>query len=106
MSKKLKLGYKISNPEPALAKSDNDGDEMMYPSMHLNDVKGLDKFPDEGHAIVKYKVRSRSTHLDDKGNKRHSASIDIHSMEHHEPPKKSDNTSFAAKHAMEDLMAG
>lgn len=105
--KKLKLGRKISPPEalpnPVLP-SDNDQDEMSYPSVHLHDIKHLDKFPDEGHAVVKYKIRHRSANKENDEPVKHSAEMELHTMEPHTPGPRQDKSSFGAKHAMDNLL--
>lgn len=58
-----------------------------YPSLYVSDRDEAIDIPEEGSATVKYRVRSRSTNKRD-GKEKHSADIEIHSIEPVEPEKK------------------
>jgi hypothetical protein len=54
--------------------------QVYYPSLYVDDVDGdLDKFPDEGKAVIKYKITRRSTEKSD-GKTRKSATIEVQSI--------------------------
>lgn len=67
-------------PEPA---SIGGSSEPYYPSIYLEGKEEGVDIPDEGYALVKYKVVSKTTSESD-GKKRHSCSIEFHEF----TPKK------------------
>lgn len=55
-----------------------------YPTLYVSreaDDKGLQGLPAKGKATVEYRVRSRTVSEDEKGNKRTSVDIEVHSIE-------------------------
>lgn len=52
-----------------------------YPSLYISDRDDELNLPLEGEARVKYKLRSKEMRQDHEGKKRHSASIEIHSID-------------------------
>lgn len=95
----------IGKPEPAPALAGNNDGEMEYPTLHMHDIKGIDKIPDKGMAKVKFHVSHRSHSVDEGGKHTHSLEMKVH---HIEPMDKSlDSTDLStnlAKHRMQDLI--
>ncbi len=52
-----------------------------YPCIYVNDREEPIDLPLSGHAHVKYKLRSKTARQDESGKVRHSADIEIHSMD-------------------------
>lgn len=79
-------------PQPAMEEP-----EPYYPSLHLHDIKGIDKIPDKGHLMIKHKVVHRSKSVNKDGKVSHSVEIEVRGIQPHKKPTKDDN-------AMRELM--
>lgn len=62
--------------------------DWMYPCLHVSDCDKDVDLPQEGFAKVKYKLRSQTVRHDNSGKKRHSADIEIQSIDPIEDEKK------------------
>jgi len=56
-----------------------------YPTLYVSGRKQPIDIPEKGKATVEYRVRSRSSNKQGEEDERHSADIEIHSIEAHEP---------------------
>jgi hypothetical protein len=89
MSKPIDLGKKWGDEVKTISMSDLK-DETHYPDLHLSgDDPRLAQMPDEGTAIVKYKIVSR-THNEDarEGKKKHSCTVTMEIRSIDPPPAK------------------
>lgn len=82
---KLDLGSKPETYPCAPCDSSAVPRRRYFPTVYISDQEKPIDLPDEGKAVIEYKVRGRSMNERD-GKKRHSADIEIHTIE---PGKKS-----------------
>jgi len=96
----IDLSEKLKQPEVAVidVESSDGGEGYHYPSLYFDNVKGLEKLPKEGTAIIKYKKvseRSEKIERDGKTEKRHSVELCICGIkpdgESSEPEEKEDD---------------
>lgn len=91
MSGEIDLAQQQEEPSEAMLGSPtpdkpDKAPEPNYPSLMMDDVpnESLMKFPDKGHAIVKYSVTHRGEHKHHhSGKKRYSMHMKIHSITPH-----------------------
>jgi hypothetical protein len=63
-------------------------DRKNYPSFYVSDRPDELDIPMEGQAVIKYKLRSKEMRQNEKGEKKHSASLEIHSIDPIKEDKK------------------
>jgi len=78
------LSEKIGKPElSAIEVSTSDSEGYHYPSLYFDNVKGLEKLPKEGTAVIQFKKiseRSEKLERDGKTEKRHSVELCIYGI--------------------------
>lgn len=78
------LSEKMKQPEVVdIAVTESEDGGYHYPSLYFDNVKGLEKLPKEGTAVIKYKKvseRSEKTERDGKTEKRHSVELCIYGI--------------------------
>lgn len=68
-----------------------------YPTLYIHDRENDIDLPLSGQAIIRYKLRSKTTRQNEEGNKRHSADIEIQTIDPVEEPEKAPKEGEKAK---------
>lgn len=80
----IDLSEKIGKPEIFAADiTESGGQEYHYPSLYFSNIKGLEKLPKEGTAVIQYKKISERTEKmerDGKTETTHSVELCIHGI--------------------------
>lgn len=105
--KAVDLGYTYGDMEYGPCAGAASSQKKHFPSLYIHDRANDIDLPLSGKAVITYKLRSKTTRQNEEGNKRHSADIEIQTIdpikEEEKAPKEGDKAKVRTLSARDEL---